>query len=94
MTKIISVLTILLVISSAIQTNALVDDVIEVLKLGKDVTTSLLEAWDIIEQSTHNGEGDVEFPFRKTKQKKVLSRIAEVSREISKFETEVSKTKN
>lgn len=95
MTKIFSLLTILLVLSTAFETNALVDDVIEVLKLGKDVTTSLLEAWDVIEQQSQATEGaSPEFPFRKTKQKKILSRIAEVSREISHFESEVSVTRD
>lgn len=93
MAKFLSVLVVFLVISNAVNTNAVVDDVIEVLKLGKDVTVSLLEAWDFIEQTQgQDSEGGVEIPFRKTKQKKILNRIAQVSREISHFELEVNET--
>lgn len=67
---------------------ALIDDVVEVLKLGKDITSTLLETWNLVEQT--NLGGDVEIPFRKEKQKKILNRINEVSRRINTFEDNVS----
>lgn len=68
-------------------TVALVDDVVEILKLGKDITSTLLETWNLVEQT--NLGGDVELPFRKEKQKKILNRINEVSRRINTFEDNV-----
>lgn len=69
-------------------TEALIDDVVEVLKLGKDITSTLLETWNLVEQTNLGGE--VEIPFRKEKQKKILNRINEVSRRINTFEDNVS----
>lgn len=69
-------------------TEALIDDVVEVLKLGKDITSTLLETWNLVEQTNLGGE--VEIPLRKEKQKKILNRINEVSRRINTFEDNVS----
>lgn len=69
------------------QTEALIDDVVEVLKLGKDIASTLLETWNLVEQTNLGGE--VEIPFRKEKQKKILNRINEVSRKINTFEDNV-----
>lgn len=67
--------------------DALVEDVIEVLKLGKDITSTLLETWNIVDQ-THNGD-DVQLPFRNKRQKEILKRINEVSEQINRFEDDV-----
>lgn len=77
-----------LTISKASETNALIDDVIEVLKLGKEIGSTLYETWDIVEQR-NNGDDGVEVPFRKKREKKILNRLNEVSRKISAFEDEV-----
>lgn len=69
------------------QASALVEDVVEVVKLGKDIVSTLLETWNLVEQT--NLGGDVELPFRNGKQKKILNRINEVSRKISTFEDDV-----
>lgn len=67
---------------------ALIDDVIEVLKLGKDITATLLETWNLVEQT--NLGGGVEIPFRKEKQKKILNRLNAVTRKIEAFEDNVN----
>lgn len=69
------------------QTVALIDDVVEIVKLGKDIASTLLETWNLVEQT--NLGGGVELPFRKEKQKKILNRINEVSRKINTFEEDV-----
>lgn len=69
------------------QTEALLDDVIEVVKLGKDVVSTLLETWKLVDQTSV--DGGVEFPFPKSKQRKILNNINEVSREIKLFEDNV-----
>lgn len=73
--------------SKYFQTVAIIDDVVEVLKLGKDITSTLLETWNLVEQT--NLGGGVELPFRKEKQKKILNKINEVSRRINSFEDDV-----
>lgn len=70
------------------QTEALIDDVIEVVKLGKDIVSTLLETWHLVEQT--NVGGGVELPFSKGKQRQILNSINEVSRKISLFEDDVS----
>lgn len=69
------------------QTEALVDDVIEIVKLGKDIVSTLLETWHLVEQT--NVDGGVELPFPKGKQRKILNKINEVSRQINLFEDDV-----
>lgn len=86
-TKIVVAIVVVLTISKAYETNALIDDVIEVLKLGKEIGATLLETWDIVEQ--RSGDGGVELPFRKKREKKILNRLNEVSRKIAAFEDEV-----
>lgn len=67
----------------------LVEEAIDIIKLGKDVTVSILETWDIIEQTHMVNEVDI--PFYKKKEKKILSRMTELSRKIDMAELEVSK---
>lgn len=86
--KIVVFAVLVLTISKAYDTNALIDDVIEVLKLGKEIGATLYETWDIVEQR-NNGDDGVEVPFRKKREKKILNRLNEVSRKISTFEDEV-----
>lgn len=71
---------------------ALVEEAIDIIKLGKDVTVSILETWDIIEQTHLVNEVDI--PFYKKKEKKILSRMTELSRKIDMAELEVSKFAN
>lgn len=85
----ILVLSICMPSSKYSQTVALIDDVVEVLKLGKDIASTLLETWNLVEQT--NLGGGVELPFRKEKQKKILNKMNEVSRKINSFEDDVSR---
>lgn len=86
--KIVVVTVLVLTISNAYETNALIDDAIEILKLGKEIGSTLLETWEIVEQR-NNGDEGVEVPFRKKREKKILNRLNEVSRKIAAFEEEV-----
>lgn len=70
----------------------LVEEALDIIKLGKDVTVSILETWDIIEQTHMVNEVDI--PFYKKKEKKILSRMTELSRQIDMAELEVSKLAN
>lgn len=88
--KIVVAAVLVLAISKAYETNALIDDAIEVLKLGKEIGMTLIETWDIVEQR-NNGDDGVEVPFRKKREKKILNRLNEVSRKIAAFEDEVKR---
>lgn len=69
-----------------------IDDVIEIIQLGKTITTGVVEVWDLVEQ-TNVGQG-MDLPFRNQKQKKILSRIIDLSRKIDNVEFTVSKRKS
>lgn len=72
--------------TNPVESDALIDDAIEVLKLSKDVITALLHTWQLIEQTD---VGDVQLPVLKEKQMKILSRISEIGRKIDLVENEV-----
>lgn len=68
--------------------NALIEDVLDVLHVVKEVTTAVLKAWDIVKIST--ADANIDFPLMRDKQKKVLSRLREVSSQIIKTEDQVN----
>lgn len=67
---------------------AIIEDVIDIIKLGKDVTEGVLETWELVDQ-THLISGGVDYPFYKKQQKKILNRMNELSRQIDNAEAEV-----
>lgn len=80
-------LTTLVVLLSVKPSTALIEDVIDVIRLGKEVTSSVLETWHFVEQT--NLVNDVEVPFLKQKQKKILTRMTDLSRQIALVEDQV-----
>lgn len=73
---------------SAKPSSALIEDVIDVIRLGKEVTSSVLETWHFVEQT--NLVNEVEVPFLKQKQKKILNRMTDLSRQIALVEDKVN----
>ncbi|XP_060662544.1 uncharacterized protein LOC132795698 isoform X1 [Drosophila nasuta] len=63
---------------------ALIEDVLDVLHVVKEVTTGVLKAWDIVQSSPL--AANIEFPLMREKQRKVLQRLNEVSRQIDQSE--------
>ncbi|XP_055371278.1 uncharacterized protein LOC129605506 isoform X1 [Condylostylus longicornis] len=84
----ISFLMILVFFNNFNNTNAVIDDVLDVLHVTKVVATGILKTWDIIEE-TKVGE-HVELPVMREKSKKVLKRIAELSRKIDQNQEKFS----
>lgn len=80
-------LTTLVVILSVKPSTAIIEDVIDVIRLGKEVTSSVLETWHFVEQT--NLVNEVEVPFMKQKQKKILTRMTDLSRQIALVEDKV-----
>lgn len=68
---------------------AIIEDVIDIIKLGKEVTEGVLETWELVDQ-THLISGGVDYPFFKKQQKKILNRMNELSRQIDYAEAEVN----
>ncbi|XP_037934521.1 uncharacterized protein LOC119668915 isoform X1 [Teleopsis dalmanni] len=65
-------------------TDALIEDVLDIIHVVKEVSSTILRAWDIVQQS--NLVNGIDFPLMREKQKKVLTRLKEVSRQIANTE--------
>ncbi|XP_055846635.1 uncharacterized protein LOC129912439 isoform X1 [Episyrphus balteatus] len=65
--------------------NALIEDVIDVIHVTKEVATGILKTWDFVQQTSF-GES-VELPIIREKQKKVLRRMKELARKIDLSES-------
>lgn len=67
--------------------NALVEDVIDVLHLGREVIKTISSSWELADQVGVTNE--IDLPFLKRKEKKILSRMAELSQEFRNTEMQV-----
>lgn len=68
-------------------TAAVIEDVLDVIHVVKEVTVGILKAWDIIQQSPI--AQNIEFPLMREKQRKVLQRLKDMSRQIDQTEQKV-----
>lgn len=64
-----------------------IDDAIEIIQLGKAITNSVVEVWDLVEQ-TNVGQG-MDIPFRNQKQKQILKRIVDLAKKVDAVEARV-----
>lgn len=78
----------LLVCHQPTPTSALIEDVLDIIHVVKEVTSGVLKAWDIVQSSPL--AANIDFPLMREKQKKVLQRLKEVSRQIDQTEEQVS----
>ncbi|TDG40588.1 hypothetical protein AWZ03_012985 [Drosophila navojoa] len=69
-------------------TEAVIEDVLDIIHIVKEVTTGVLKAWDIVQSSPL--AANIEFPLMREKQRKVLQRLKEVSRQIDETEAQHS----
>jgi hypothetical protein len=67
--------------------NALVEDVIDVLHLGREVIKTISSSWELADQV--GVTNDIDLPFMKRKEKKILARMAELSQEFKNAEMQV-----
>lgn len=75
-------------ITNPTPSSALIEDALDVFHVVKEVTTAVLKAWDLVQISPLGS--NINFPLMREKQRKVLSRLKEVSKQISKTEEQVS----
>lgn len=71
-------------ICQTIRVNALVEDVIDVLYLSREVIKTISSTWELADQVGVTNE--IDLPFMKRKEKKILSRMAELSQEFRNTE--------
>lgn len=62
-----------------------VASVVSVLHLTKEVVSSVIETWDLVEEV-----GDIHLPFKRNKDEKILKRMFELSLQIERSERNVS----
>ncbi|KAG5678258.1 hypothetical protein PVAND_007950 [Polypedilum vanderplanki] len=75
---------VLIIVWQATNVNALVEDVIDVLYLGREVIKTISSTWELADQV--GVTNDIDLPFMKRKEKKILSRMAELSQEFKNAE--------
>ncbi|XP_058830636.1 uncharacterized protein LOC131689510 isoform X1 [Topomyia yanbarensis] len=66
---------------------ASVASVISVLHLGKEVISSIIETWDLVEEV-----GDIHLPFKRNKDEKILRKMYELSQQIAASEDQFANT--
>ncbi|XP_036317793.1 uncharacterized protein LOC118732782 isoform X2 [Rhagoletis pomonella] len=64
--------------------DAVIEDVLDIIHVVKEVTVGVLKAWDIVQQSQI--AQSIELPLMREKQRKVLKRLKEMSRQIDQAE--------
>lgn len=66
------------------QVNALVEDVIDILYLGREVIKTISSTWELADQVGVTNE--IDLPFMQRKEKKIFSRMAELTEEFRNAE--------
>lgn len=84
----VALLTLFLHSANIQQANALVEDVIDILYLGREVIKLISSTWELAD---HVGvTNEIDLPFMQRKEKKILSRMAEITQEFRNAEMMVN----
>lgn len=84
MFKMILKICVLFLLLEPFSVNALIEDVIDVLYLSREVIKTISSTWELAD---HVGvTNDIELPFMQRKEKKILSRMAELTQEFRSIE--------
>lgn len=70
------------------QTEAVIEDILDILALTKDVIKTIAGTWEIVDQT--GVANDIDLPFLKRKEQKIILRMAELSNEIKNTEMMVN----
>lgn len=68
--------------------NCLVEDVIDVLYLGREVIKTISSTWELADKVGINSE--IDLPFMQRKEKKIFARMAELTNEFRQAEMTVT----
>lgn len=74
------------------QVSAVIEDILDVLALTKEVIKAVAGTWEIVEQTKLGA--DIELPFLKRKEQKIIMRMVELSNEIRNTEMMVTSLTN
>ena len=85
----VKVLLIFCALQSIANVDALVEDVIDVLYLGREVIKTISSTWELADQVGITNE--IDLPFMQRKEKKIFSRMAELTQEFRNAEMNVIK---
>lgn len=75
---------------NVVHVNALIEDVIDVLYLGREVIKTISSTWELADQVGVTNE--IDLPFMQRKEKKIFSRMAELAQEFRNAEMMVIQT--
>lgn len=67
--------------------DGLVEDVIDILYLGREVIKTISSTWELADK--FGGTSEIDLPFMKRKEKKIFSRMADLTEEFKKAEVSV-----
>ena len=85
----VKLLLIFLALQSIANVDGLVEDVIDVLYLGREVIKTISSTWELADQVGITNE--IDLPFMQRKEKKIFSRMAELTQEFRNAEMNVIK---
>ncbi|XP_045536679.1 uncharacterized protein LOC123721596 isoform X1 [Papilio machaon] len=74
----------------AVAAHAVIDDALDVIRLGKEIGEEVLNSWDVIGRP-FNVSGGVELPLIRRREREVLARLAQVTRTIERLELRIEK---
>lgn len=72
--------------------NALIEDVIDVLYLSREVIKTISSTWELADQVGVTNE--IDLPFMQRKEKKIFNRMAELTQEFRNAEMMVTRIKS
>lgn len=82
--------TLIVILLITPQCFAVIEDVLDVLRLTREVISSIAGTWNLVEQTPLTNE--IDLPFLKRKEKKILLKITEVQRQIDLTENQMKNT--
>lgn len=86
--KLILIAIFALALPTTNKVTAVVEDIIDILQLTKEVIKTIAGTWEIVEQSKLANE--IDLPFLKLKEQKIIQRMSELSTEIRNTEMMVT----
>ncbi|XP_068633245.1 uncharacterized protein orion isoform X1 [Battus philenor] len=82
--------TALALLALAAVAHAIIDDALDVIRLGKEIGEEVLNSWDVIGKP-FNVSGGVDLPLVRRREREVLARLAQVTRTIERLELRIEK---
>ncbi|XP_012545193.1 uncharacterized protein LOC101735738 isoform X1 [Bombyx mori] len=82
--------TILVLLAIVHNSRALVDEVVDVLKLGKEIGEEIIASWNVVGKTLNVSEG-VELPLIRRRERLILAKLSHISQSIDRLELGIEK---